>query len=354
MEKRKNFLLNTAFIVTVFGIWFFTIKLLSGVLLPFLLAVLTVVALRKATSFVSCKLRLKNNVTAVIIVVLFYLLILSAVAFLLFFLFREFNEVVDRLPQFIEKLSVALKGIGERFDSLIGRMPDSTVGIFGQVPEIAVGSLTEWLTGFATSFAGNLVSAIPIFLLSLLVTVVASIYFAKDYDGIRDLSIRTFSAEGLKRIVEFKGVCLGNLWKLVKGYCIILGVTFVELVLSFSILGFKYSLTLALVISVVDILPVLGCGTVLIPWAAVSAIGGDLENAIGLSVIYLIITAVRHIIEPKIIGSSVGIHPILMLFSVVVGLKLFGVVGVVAVPMTVIVLKELPWHPKSQKGEEKI
>ena len=221
-------------------------------------------------------------------------------------------------------------------------------GAFQNIPQVALESLTQKITSYIASFAGELAAGVPTFLLSLVVTVVASAYFAADYDDIRRLFIGNLSKTGMSRIIELKEVLFGNLLKILRSYIIILIITFVELFLGLTVLGSKYALILSIIISVVDILPVLGCGTVLIPWGFVSALNGDIKNAVGLAVLYLIITAVRNFIEPKIVGERVGVHPIIMLFSVVVGLWLFGGVGVVLAPMTVIVLKNLPWHPKNE------
>lgn len=345
-ERKKSFLVNTAFCVTIIALWFVGLKLLSTVLFPFAVAALTVVGLRGVIDSVCRRIKLKRKPIAVLTVILFYVLIIGTVFLLGFLLFKQLDGVVAAIPQYLNKLSDFISSVVERLSVTFGKMPDSTVGMFQGVPQAAVESLTARITSFVTSLAAGIASSVPYFILSLVVIVVASTFLAKDYDEIREYFINNFSKAGLSRIIEFKEVCFGNLLKIAKGYFVILGITFIELFLGFTVLGVKYSLVWALVISVVDILPVLGCGTVLIPWGVISAVNGDVKNAVGLVVLYLVITAIRHFVEPKIIGEKVGVHPLLMLVSVFVGLKLFGAVGVLLVPMTVIVLKNLPWHPK--------
>ena len=347
-DSRKTFLINTAFIAVIIALWFIGIKLLSGVLLPFLLAGITVLALRGLTEAICRRLHIKRKLIAVLTVLFFYILIIGAVFLLLLLVFKQLDGVVALLPHYLQKISQMWNGFSDKINALLGRTFNSADGAFNEVPKVALESLTSGVTSFVASLAGKFAAGVPYFLLSLIVMVVASIYLAKDYDDIRAYFIRNFSKVGLSRIIELKDVCFGNLFKIIKSYFIILCITFAELFLGLTVLGFKYSLILALVISLVDILPVLGCGTVRMPWAAVCALNGDIKNAVGLLVLYLVISAVRHFIEPKVIGERVGVHPFLMLLSVIVGLRLFGAAGVLAVPMTVIVLSNLPWHPKSE------
>ena len=96
---------------------------------------------------------------------------------------------------------------------------------------------------------------------------------------------------------------------------------------------------IAIAIAVFDILPVAGSGGILIPWAIISLILGDVPKAIGLLVIYVLISVIRQYIEPKIVGSSLGVHPIVTLAGLYFGLKLFGFLGMFIVPIAVMTLK---------------
>ena len=116
-------------------------------------------------------------------------------------------------------------------------------------------------------------------------------------------------------------------------------ITFSLLLIGFLVLGIKYALILSFICAIVDILPILGVGSVLIPFAIIEFAKGNLKLGIGLVVLYLIITVSRQIIEPKIIGAKIGIHPLLTLFSMYLGLSLFGVFGIILGPFTVLILK---------------
>lgn len=349
-ERRKSFLINTAYFLTVAGIWFAAMKLLSGALFPFAAALLLTVALQGPIRRITRKLHLKKDIASVIIVILFFVLLLGAVFLLGFVLYRQLNSLLGALPEYAGKISDIFRSLSERIKGFIGRLPDGTGELVEGLPQATLESVTESVAAFATELAGSLVSGVPVFLLSAAVMIIASAYLAKDYDNIRSFFIKNFSRGALARIIEAKDTVFDNLIKVFKSYFFIMAITFVELFLGLSVLGFKYSFVAALLISIIDILPVLGSGTVLIPWAVICALSENIKGAIGLVVLYLLITAVRNIIEPRIIGANVGVHPLIMLLSVFIGLRLFGAAGVLLVPMTVIVLKNLPWHPKGEGG----
>ena len=117
--------------------------------------------------------------------------------------------------------------------------------------------------------------------------------------------------------------------------------TFSELAIGLLIMGVDNSWGVAAGIAVLDILPIVGCGTVLIPWAVVSLVTGKTGLGISLLVLYVIIAIVRNIAEPKIVGQQVGLHPLATLLAMVTGASLFGAAGVFALPIALAVIKQL-------------
>ena len=117
----------------------------------------------------------------------------------------------------------------------------------------------------------------------------------------------------------------------------------------------KYALIIAFATALIDILPVVGLGAVLIPWAVFSALSGNPERAIGLAVLYILIATIRNVIDPKIIGDKLGIHPVFSLAITFLGLKLFGAVGVFLAPLITIAVKtllEIKYGQKETAKEE--
>lgn len=126
-----------------------------------------------------------------------------------------------------------------------------------------------------------------------------------------------------------------------------MSVTFIEMFIGLSVLrvfgiySSNYTVIIAIVTAIVDIIPVLGTGTVLIPWAAYNLIVGNYSLAIGLAVIYAAITVIRQIIEPKLVAGQLGLSPVVTICSLYLGLKIFGVFGMIIAPILVTMLKVL-------------
>lgn len=118
-------------------------------------------------------------------------------------------------------------------------------------------------------------------------------------------------------------------------------ITFTELTIGLLLIGQSNAILLAAIICVIDILPVLGTGAVVIPWALISLFTGNILKAIGLILMYIVITIIRNFLEPKVIGNQVGLHPLITLLSMFCGLRLLGFVGLFGFPLTLIVLNDL-------------
>jgi sporulation integral membrane protein YtvI len=139
----------------------------------------------------------------------------------------------------------------------------------------------------------------------------------------------------------FNNQVLSSFIKMILSYTLVSAICFCELMVGFLILGIKDAVFIAMLIAILDVLPVLGSGTVLIPWGVVSLILGDPTTGIGVLILYGIITVVRQIVEPKIVGSQIGLHPLVTIASLYIGLRLMGGLGLIMGPLYVLMCKKL-------------
>jgi sporulation integral membrane protein YtvI len=196
----------------------------------------------------------------------------------------------------------------------------------------ALGQLSTKISGMLFSFA----SGIPDFFIFFIVFLVAVYLFSLSLPVMKSSFLSLFEEKSRLQVEEV----LNNLRRSVFGFLraqLLLSV--ITYVLSFAgllIIGTGYPLAIALLIVAVDILPVLGVGSALVPWAVYQIVTGDLYTGIGLILLFLVITIVRRIVEPKILGDAVGIGALSALISLYVGYKLVGVIGVFLGPIAVI------------------
>ena len=130
----------------------------------------------------------------------------------------------------------------------------------------------------------------------------------------------------------FRGAS-GAVFSYIRAYLLIMTVTFFELLIGLTAVGVSGALVASLAITLIDVLPVLGCGAVLVPWAVWSFVSGEAGRGIGMLVVFGVIYVVRQFLEPRLIGKMTGVHPFAVLAGMYIGLKLCGVGGMIGVPV---------------------
>lgn len=185
----------------------------------------------------------------------------------------------------------------------------------------------------------GIVSSLPGLILSFVVLVTATFYMCADVAGINSFIAGLFPPEKREKLFAAKKRSAADAGRYIRAYLLILFITFAQLLTGFLILKIPYALTLAAVIALIDILPVLGVGTVLIPWAGILLIRGQTYTGVGILLLFAIIWLARQIIEPKIVGHSMGVHPLITLAAMYTGFTMLGVSGLFIFPIAAMLIK---------------
>lgn len=361
VKKRRDTIINVAFIAMVLGLIFVFFKYCFGIAAPFLLSFFFAVLLQRPLRWLDKRTKSKFHTLWSLLLVLFsILIILGPVIIILSLIGREIGNFVSYLTDQLNDLPAFLATLEKEILSLIKFLPDSIYtsasdyisDLFGKMITnfdlsslgIDMKSVTSGLTTGVSGIYG-VVKNIPSVLIGIVIGIVAWIFFTKDYNYIVHF-IKLQLPDNKKNILsEIKQIFSKTVLKMLRAYGLIMFITFCELFLGLSILNWigimdnSYVVMIALAIAVFDILPVAGSGGILIPWATISLILGNYSVAIGLIIVYAVITVIRQYIEPKIVGSSLGVHPIVTLAGLYFGLKLFGFMGMFIVPLAVMTLK---------------
>ena len=190
-----------------------------------------------------------------------------------------------------------------------------------------------------TSQIAGVITAFPQIMVTVIVMFLSLFYFAKDYDKIGKSIVSYLPKSMAKKAPIIKNDIVLVVSKYIKSYMLLLLLTFSVLFSGFLILRIDNSFVLAIIISIVDILPILGVGTVLIPWAIILIIGGHTKLAIGILVLFIINYIVRQYAEPKIVSTQMNVHPLITLLAMYAGLKLAGILGLIFAPLIAFVVK---------------
>lgn len=200
-------------------------------------------------------------------------------------------------------------------------------------------SAGEQLGEWALCTAGALASALPDSMIFLLVTLVAAFYFSLDLGNIHRALLAHIPQKWQMILDRLKNGTWQTALGYLRAYCILLLVTFCLLLLGFLFLRIPYAVLLAAVIAVLDLLPIIGVGTVLLPWGIFALLCGNAAQGIGLLALFAVMALVRQFLEPRLIGHHLGLHPLLALFATYAGLKLFGFWGLMLLPGACMILR---------------
>lgn len=366
-EKRRAFLINTAYAVVLIGLFYLAVKYALGVVWPFVVAFFLAMVLQKPVNFLAKKTFLKRGAASVVMV-LFMLVIIGSllggvIARIVIELRDFFGFLMMKLedaPAFADQIIVWLQNtLSFLPDSMENSIVSSAADLLNKLLGVeaqAAANLPRPSTegGFDLSMLSSplgmvwgTAKQIPMLALGVLVCIVSCCFMTSDYCNMRDMILRQMGQNQRSAVVRTKQVIFSTLGKMGKSYSIIIFVTFAELtvgLLALKAIGLYtggYIFAIALITAIVDILPVLGTGTILIPWAVYSFCTGKIGFGIGILVVYAIIGVVRQVIEPKLVAAQLGLPPYLMLMAMFIGTQLFGFVGLFLLPITFTLIKVL-------------
>ncbi|MCQ2354529.1 MAG: sporulation integral membrane protein YtvI [Clostridia bacterium] len=344
-KNRRKFIINFTYILILFGLSILLVRFALPALLPFIIALIVTVILKPVTKFLYEKCHLNVKAAAVIVALLFYATIGIVVLLLVIELIKYVGTLFQGLPGFYSETIVpVINDITERLNEFIAQFDkDNSISIEESASSI-IASLGTTIGNFSSSVVlklTNIATSLPNLLISVLITIISTTFMLIDFDLMKAFFRRQLP-DKVNETADHVSKHLGAvLKKYILSYALIMFITFIELLIGLAAIGVKNSVLIAALVAVFDILPVVGSGTVLMPWAIVCLLTGNIGRCIGLVIVWAIISIIRNIIEPKIVGSSVGIHPLATLFAMLAGNFVYGGVGILLVPVLLALCQSL-------------
>lgn len=246
---------------------------------------------------------------------------------------KIFEELVAFTQNPPEIYSAAVEKVTQKFSDF-SRSKDAIPGIKEALSE-GIGRLVSSVSNFLINFA----KGIPSFLIAAFAAVFTAFFLLKDGERIFAFFPKFFGEKFCDGFVKFKNKFLSVASSYLKAQLIIEGIIFLILVTGFLLLKVKYAFMLALITAAVDAVPVFGTGTILIPMGVFNLLSENNALGWGLIALYGITLVTRQLCEPKILGKAFGIHPLAAVFSIYVGMRLFGIAGLIFGPFLAIFLK---------------
>lgn len=344
-EKKRNFIINTVYFIIITGIFFLALKFGLSWFLPFVMAFGVSMLMRPLAKRISKIFRVNEKVAACFCSAIFYGITLLLIILAGFNLAIELKKLFFELPTiYAREIEPSVFGIMEWMQGVLVSLDPALHTIVddftNQISTNLGASISAISVTAITALSGS-ISKLPSYFIKTLITIIATFFISSDYENITCFILRQFNEKAQSLILEVKSYTISTLAKYAKSYAFIIFVTFSELSVAFLLLRINNPLALAFAISIFDILPVLGVGGILVPWVIISFIQGNYAFGIGMLIVYLMVTVIRQILEPKIIGDQVGLHPVATLIAMFIGANLFGIVGLFLFPISLVILKKL-------------
>lgn len=312
---------------------------LPTLLMPFILALLLAIIIEPVVVFFETKLKLKRSWSVAISLILVVGGLIYLISLLITKIIQEISGMYPQLLQYsdgiIQKLVDTISNFRVLYLNLnlpvevqlaIQENLQNTVIILRQFMESSINSLAKLLT------------SLPSMLVFIMIATVATFFIIKDRALLKTFFLQFIPGNARSKTREIIADLFKSFIGFVKAYSILVTITAILTMIGLKILGLNYVLTIGIVVGLLDILPILGPGTLFIPWIIWEFISGNTGLGISLLVLYIIVSIVRQFMEPKVVGDNIGLHPLATLFSLYVGLRLGGIIGMFMGPILIVII----------------
>lgn len=368
VEKRKAFLINFLYFAFFVAAFYLFMKYAFGVVYPIIIAFFMAMILQRPVNFITKKTPLKKGFAGTLLSLAIFAALIALIALVGVKIGVEVKNFASSLMERFESLESAVTKIGDWIGnlSLVKKLPegikasllDTVNDIVSKITASSAADSAQTSASASKGFDFSILSTplsavwgtakqIPSIIVGIIITIIATCFMTADYERVRNFIMNQLPADRRRKLSKAKRITLTSVAKILKAYALIVLITTTELAAGLYILTLlklysgDYVIIISIIIALIDIIPVLGTGTVLIPWAVYSLITGDIGFGIGLLVLYVIILVIRQIIEPKLVAGQVDVSPVLTISSMYIGTKCFGVLGIFILPLACIVIKLL-------------
>lgn len=316
---------------------------LSIFYMPFLIAFIISLMIEPLIKYIMKKTKLTRRTSSIIIFIIVSIILLGILAWIIITLFSESSSLLQGLNDYFDKASVQVQELIQRlnFDKI--KLPDEVLNIVQESSGDFLQTVSNWIRNALNGLI-NIVTKIPEIAICVGITILALYFICVDKIYILDQIEYHLPKVWVKRLSNHLKDLIQTLGGYLKAEATLILVSFIISLVGLYILSFlnfniQYPLLMALFIGFVDALPILGSGTVMVPWAIISGLNGDLSLGIAILVLFIIMSIVRQFLEPKLVSKNIGVHPIFTLIAMYTGFKITGVIGLLLGPIVLIIIK---------------
>ena len=331
--------------------FFLFVRYLLPILLPFFIAYLLALATKGLANKLHRKTRIPASFLRVFLLAFLLLLSFGLLFWVAFRLVGEAQALLVRFGSGTSEFERVLSSLCTSFYELADRFGwgEPLTELFDSLLNKGTAVAVDILSGII----GHTLFALPRALGFLLVTLIAALYFALDLQRVSTCLTELIPIGYRARVSIAVAVLKNCLRRYARAYMLLMSLTFFALLIGFLCIGIKYAFLTALLLAMLDLLPVIGVGCVLAPWGIFLIAVGEGGRGFALLLLFALMFSARQIFEPKIVGTQMGLHPLVSLFFTYAGLRFFGIVGMVSAPIFAAIIHELLSERSQNRGIKK-
>ncbi|NTW71070.1 MAG: sporulation integral membrane protein YtvI [Eubacteriaceae bacterium] len=335
-KKLKKFGFNLLSISIGFFIFFSTFAYTA----PFIIALILSFAIEPLIRFIVNKTKIPRNIASFMCVIMILVVLILMIIFLAAKLVTEAKDLFEILPSFFNNMVTMFSEFTKNGNSFVIDLPEEVVSFLNDTIQNLISSVATLANALIAQIFSTAVS-IPSAIFFIFITVISTYFLSSDREKFIRFVKNQVPENWYSKIIFIKNDILHSVLQLIRAYMIIMSITFTEIFIGLTIIGVQYAFFIAVIIAVFDIMPVLGTGGIVIPWIVYSFVTDNSELGFSLLILYGIVVLVRQLLEPKIVGHQIGVHPLITLAAIYVGLKTIGAAGIILGPITFLVLRSI-------------
>jgi sporulation integral membrane protein YtvI len=298
-----------------------------------------------AIKFIMKKMKFSRRISSIIIFAIVFSIIVGILVLGITTLISETTNLMEGLNNYFDKAYIQLQNIINNFGFNKVNLSNEVRDIIQNSTSEFLDTLSNWVKNVLNGLI-NFITSVPTIAIYFIITILSLYFICTDKIYMLDQIEHHLPEKWVKKIGIHLREIIKVLGSFLKAECILILISFIISLIGLYVfkimhLNVEYPLLIALAIGFVDALPILGSGTVMVPWGIISALNGDLKLGIAIIVLWIIMSVVRQIIEPKIVSKQIGIHPIFTLIAMYTGFKFLGVIGMIIGPIILIIFKNV-------------
>lgn len=309
-------------------------------LLPFVIAA----GIVKLLNPILKKIGKKNKLLKNMVLLLFYIIVMICIALIIFKIVLECYNLTNNIINNQQEILNQVKNIFGKYENITLKLPEYSEAIINSILEKVIVYINKLALGVLNSSL-NLIRSVPNIVVFTVITILSSFIILKDKDKIIEFIKYQFPESWINIGYKIKNDVLQFVFNYFKAQCVLISLCFFELLIGLSIISIysknlHYVLMISIFIALIDALPILGAGSVLVPWILIEIfITNNYVLALSLFILYIVVFLIRQYSEPKLISNGAGMHPLLTLIALYSGFKVFGVLGFLYGPIIAAIMK---------------